>query len=60
MTFSGSLFSKRFFKGLLAAGAMALLGPAITDVYHAEAQQRPAWLNYPHNHLDWYTISSEH
>lgn len=25
-----------------------------------QAQQRPAFLNYPHNHLDWYTIRSDH
>ncbi|MCH8567287.1 MAG: hypothetical protein LAT67_03445 [Balneolales bacterium] len=25
----------------------------------AAAQQRPAFLSYPHNHLDWYTIESD-
>lgn len=25
----------------------------------AQAQQNPAFLSYPHNHLDWYTIESE-
>jgi Tol biopolymer transport system component len=39
---------------LLLAAASALM-PADTH-----AQRTPAFYNYPHNHLDWYTIESEH
>ncbi len=38
---------------LTGAGFLLLAGTA-------QAQQNPAFLNYPHNHLDWYTISSDH
>ncbi len=60
MIFSGSTNTKRFLKGFFAAVAIALIGPALTDVYQSDAQQRPAYLKYPHNHLDWFTISSDH
>lgn len=51
-----SFFFRNASPGLIILGMGVLLAqPAAVD-----AQQRPAYLAYPHNHLDWYTVSSEH
>jgi Tol biopolymer transport system component len=48
-------------KTLLLLG-LIMLGTAFSMVQPAalEAQQRPQFLSYPQNHLDWYTVSSDH
>lgn len=42
-------------KATIASIFMFLLMPALLS-----AQQNPAFIQYPHNHLDWYTIESEY
>jgi len=50
----GALLSARALFVLFAAALITL------SAFRAEAQRNPAFYDYPQNHLDWYTIESDH
>ncbi|MGK7370709.1 MAG: hypothetical protein ACNS64_10890, partial [Candidatus Halalkalibacterium sp. M3_1C_030] len=50
---------KRFKTLHIGGGTLLLLGLLLLQI-PAKAQLSPSFYDYPHNHLSWYTIESEH